>query len=107
MDDKIKYKQGPQYDRAPSEKNYSNQNKKNFFQKMYNVLFFDYCKIKWKRLIRTIWVLYIIIFPFGFNENWIYMIERESPVILLLIPLISIPFFLFSYVLKPFIVKMD
>ena len=68
---------------------------------MYNVLFFDYCKIKWKRLIRTIWVVFIIFTEF-------IAIDNGDDELLLIFPILfSIPFFLFSYVLKPFIVKMD
>ena len=108
MEKSKKYKSGPQYDRAPSIKSYK-KSKGGFFSNFISTISFGYCKVKWKRLFRTIWVLYLLILvPLLFDySNWIEMMDYEAPAIIIITVPASIPFFLFSYILKPFMVDMD
>ncbi len=108
MNKEKKYVSGPEYDRAPTKKNYNKKNKR-LISMFINTLSFGYCKVKWKRLFRTIWIIYILVLlPILIDEsNWIELIDWEGPLIILIIIPASIPFFLISYVLQPFMIDMD
>ncbi len=71
--------------------------------------FFGYHELKWRRLVRTLLLAYIIPtiilglywnFTTGINNG-----EEELPFIITLILIVLAP--LFCYILKPFIVKQD
>ena len=106
MEKSKKYKSGPQYDKAPSIKSYKKR-KGGFFLNLISTISFGYCKVKWKRLFRTIWIFYLLIIPAIDGTDWISLIDWEGPIVILLIVPASIPFFLFSYLLQPFMVDMD
>jgi len=106
MEKSKKYKSGPQYDRAPSIKDYKKR-KGGFFLNFISTISFGYCKVKWKRLFRVIWIFYLLIIPAIDDNNWVNLLDYEGPIVILLIVPASIPFFLFSYILQPFMVDMD
>ena len=66
-----------------------------------NTFFFGYLSLKWRRLVRTISIIYLIFnFLYWTGELW-----GEFPEFFIFISLFSIPIPLISWVLKPFIVK--
>ena len=78
-------------------------------KKLLNTFFFGYLELKWRRLVRALLLAYIIPsiilglywnFTTGINNS-----EEELPFIVTLILIVLAP--LFSYILKPFVVKED
>ena len=78
-------------------------------KKLLNTFFFGYLELKWRRLVRTLLLAYIIpmsIVALYFVVAQLYVGNNES-ILFLILGVLYIFCPLFSYILKPFVVKED
>jgi len=76
-------------------------------KKLLYTFFFGYLELKWRRLVRTLLLFYMISATILFFQSFIggWNWDDEEIILSVLILIFITP--LFSYILKPFVVKED
>ena len=76
-------------------------------KKLLNTFFFGYLELKWRRLVRTLLLTYIISATILYLQSFIggWKWDDEEIILSVLILIFITPYF--SYILKPFVVKED